>query len=60
MIAAQLKAGIFTGIAPDRFSWNIPLSLVVREGKPLPAAARILRSRLLEEFGAGQGLRSAA
>jgi DNA-binding transcriptional LysR family regulator len=60
MIAAQLQRGIFKGIAPDRFSWNIPLSLVAREGKPLPAAARILRSRLLEQFGVGRGLRSAA
>jgi DNA-binding transcriptional LysR family regulator len=50
MIARQLAQGVFAPIAPQRYGWLIPLSLVERQGKPLPAAARQLRSRLLGEF----------
>ena len=58
MIAGQLERGIFAAIAPDRFAWSITLSLVEREGKPLAAAARVLRSRLLAQFGVGRGTRA--
>lgn len=51
MIAGQLAGNVLAAIAPDRFAWSLPLSLVERAGKPLTASARALRSRLLEQFG---------
>ena len=50
MVARQLRSGVMAPIAPQRFNWSLPLSLVERQGKPLPAAARQLRSRLLSAF----------
>lgn len=50
MMSRQLHAGVLAPVAPQRFNWSLPLSLVERQGKPLPAAARQLRSRLLAAF----------
>lgn len=50
MLDTQLRRGVFAPVAAQRFSWSLPLSLVERMGKPLPAAARQLRSRILAAF----------
>lgn len=50
MARADLEHGILVQIGADRFGWTIPLSLVTRQGRPLPAAARIFADRLRQQF----------
>lgn len=51
MVAGEITHGMLVTLLPDQLAWRLPLSVLVRRGRVLPAATAIFVERLAKEFG---------
>ncbi len=51
MVAGELAHGMLVALMPERLYWTIPLSIMVRRGRPVPAATAMFVERLAAQFG---------
>jgi DNA-binding transcriptional LysR family regulator len=51
MVAGELAHGMLVPLLPERLSWTVPLSVLVRRGRVLPAATALFVERLAAQFG---------